>query len=265
MRDYLIGYLLDALEPTEHEMVAAQLNHDPQLKRELELIARSLQPLGADREPFDPPPGLAERTCQFVAVRAQATLAPPAAAFFPGRWTLTDLVIAAGIFFAATMLFFPALSQSRFASQVTSCQNNLRQIGIGLTSYSELHNKYFPDIPREASLGAAGIYATRLFDQGLLNGPHLVICPASALAERSAEFRIPTLKELQTAQGAELARLQRRMGGSYGYNIGYISQGRYQATRNLRRPRFALMADAPNAEPPYHSINHQGCGQNVLF
>ena len=265
MRDYLIGYVLEALEPAEHEMVAAQLSRDPQLQRELDLISRSLQPLAADREHFAPPAGLAERTCEFVVLQAHAVLAPPAAALLPGRWTLSDLVVAAGLFFAATMLFFPALSQSRFAAQIVGCQNNLRQIGLGLTNYSQMHNEYFPNIPVEGSLGAAGIYATRLFDLGFLPGSHLVICPGSDLADQSADFRIPTLQELKSAQGAELERLQQQMGGSYGYNIGYFSQGRYQATKNLRRATFALMADAPNVSAPYHSLNHQGYGQNVLF
>ena len=55
------------------------------------------------------------------------------------------------------------------------------------------------------------------------------------------------------------------MGGSYGYNIGYVSNGRYQTTKNLRRSTFAILADAPAAASPYHSLNHEGRGQNVLF
>ena len=50
MREQLIGYLLSALEPDEHQIVEAQLSRDPQLKRELELLSRSLQPLACDRE-----------------------------------------------------------------------------------------------------------------------------------------------------------------------------------------------------------------------
>lgn len=265
MRDYLIGYLLEALEPDEHEMVAAQLSRDPQLKRELELISRSLQPLGVDREHFDPPRGLAERTCEFVVMQSQATLAPPAAAFLPGRWTVTDLVVAAGLFFAATMLFFPALNQSRFAARLTGCQSNLRQIGLALTNYSQQHRGFFPNVPLEGSLAAAGVYATRLLDQGFLQEPNVLVCPASTLAN-SAAVRIPTLGEVQGARGANLARLQQLMGGSYGYNIGYVSgDGRYQSTQNLGRAKFAIMADTPNATAPYQSLNHEGSGQNVLF
>jgi hypothetical protein len=55
------------------------------------------------------------------------------------------------------------------------------------------------------------------------------------------------------------------VGGSYGYTLGYVSRGRYRPTKNLGRANFAIVADAPNPTPPYHSHNHGGCGQNVLF
>src|SRR3990172_9971212 len=105
MRVHLIGYLLDALEPDEHEMVKAQLSRDPHLKRELELLSRSLAPLAADRAHHEPPAGLAHRTCEFVAMQARVTVAPSVATVSQSRWSLADLAVAAGIFLAATMLF----------------------------------------------------------------------------------------------------------------------------------------------------------------
>jgi hypothetical protein len=264
MRDQLIGYLLDALEPAEHEMVEAQLRLDPHLKHELAVLARCLGPLAADRGYFEPPCGLAHRTCEFVAQQAQTTL-PPAGGYQRSRWRLSDLVVAAGIFFAAVTLFFPAVNQSRFAARLAGCQNNLRQIGLALTSYSEAHNGYFPTVASDGRLGVAGAYASQLIDHGFLDDSQAVVCPASSLAERTGGFRVPTLEQLRQAHGQELARLQKLIGGSYGYNLGYVSNGRYQSTKNLRRPTFALMADAPTSEPPYVSLNHGGCGQNVLF
>jgi hypothetical protein len=264
MRDQLIGYLLGALEPSEHEQVEVQLGRDPQLRRELDVLSRCLDPLAVDKEHLVPPAGLAHRTCEFVAAQAQVTLAP-AGGFLRSRWTLADLVVAAGIFFAAATLFFPALNQSRFAARVTGCQNNLRQIGMALTSYSALHNGFFPNVPTDGNLSAAGVYATRLLEHGFISGPQVVVCPASALADRLVEFRVPTSHEWNTAEGPRLIQLQRQAGGSYGYNLGYVVNGKYQPTINLGRPRFAIMADAPNGQPPYHSLNHGGCGQNVLF
>ena len=92
-----------------------------------------------------------------------------------------------------------------------------------------------------------------------------MICPASPLADQVVRFRLPARKELDEAKSNERARLQEPVGGSYGYTWGYISKGHYRPTKNLGRATFAIVADAPNPAPPYHSHNHGGCGQNVLF
>ncbi len=266
MRDQLIGYLLDALDPQEHEQVKAQLSRDDRLKHELEVLARSLLPLGGEPVPFEPPAGLADRTCDFVAQQAQPVstyAAPPGA---PARqWSMADMVVAAGVFVAAALLFFPAVNQSRFAARVTQCQDNLRQIGIAMNDYSIAHNGYFPNVPLKGQCAAVGIIAVRLRELGHFDGAQIVICPSSVLAEKASEFRMPTVAQLHAVRGAELARLHRHMAGTYGFNLGYVSNGRYLSPRNQHRPRYALVADEPTTEAPYHSANHGSCGQNVLF
>ena len=124
----------------------------------------------------------------------------------------------------------------------------------------------FPDVAPEGKLAVAGVYAPKLQAQGLLPNSSLVICPASELAEHADSFHVPTLTEVQNADGDALTSLQKTMGGSYGYSLGYVSNGDYKPTRNLNRSTFALMADAPCAKTSGgHSSNHGGCGQNVLF
>ena len=92
-----------------------------------------------------------------------------------------------------------------------------------------------------------------------------MLCPDSAQAQQKG-FRVPSLDELRSAVGQELSRIQQKMGGSYGYCLGYFDHGVYQPTRNLNRDYFAIMADAPSADRPDHqSDNHGGLGQNVLF
>jgi hypothetical protein len=263
MRDDLIGYALGALEPEEHALIEARLNADPALRHDLELVTRSFQPLSWDKQPYEPPPALAHRTCEFVATQSRVMLAPAPTAS-SSQWRFADVAIAAALFLAATMLFFPALNQSRFAARVLGCQNNLREIGTALTNYADLHGGYFPNIAPEGRLGAAGVYATRLLEGGYLANQRVIVCPASALADED-EFRVPTSEELQNVPGEHLAQMHRRMGGSYGYNVGYVSNGRYYPTKNQHRFHFALMADAPSAKPPYRSHNHGNCGQNVLF
>mgnify|MGYP001189600838 CR=1 FL=1 len=56
MHEDLIGYLLGALEPHEMRRVAQWLTEDPEARRELEMIERSLRPLEESYEPPETPP-----------------------------------------------------------------------------------------------------------------------------------------------------------------------------------------------------------------
>ena len=72
----LLGHLLGALDDEEQEWLDARLERDPRCREELTRWRRRLAPLAALRPDFEPPPGLAERTCRLVAawgpVRAAA-------------------------------------------------------------------------------------------------------------------------------------------------------------------------------------------------
>jgi hypothetical protein len=265
MRNDLIGYLLDALEPHEQELVETHLGKDPQLRRDLEVISRGLQPLSLDKAHYEPPVGLAHRTCQFVAVQAKVMPAPPVVSV-PNRWSMADLAMAAGIFLAATLLFWPAMNQSRFAARLAGCKYNLGQLGAALGNYSDQFQGQLPAAALSDISNGAGIYAVLLQEQGLIPETRIVICPASELADRVAEFHVPTLQELSRAQAERLAVLRRQMGGSYGYSLGWFVDGKYYPPKDLRKATCALMADAPNPALPHRfSSNHGGCGQNVLF
>lgn len=263
MRDQLIGYLLDALEPDERSQVEEQLSRDPELRQDLHVLSRAFEPLAVDRNHYEAPPGLVDRTFQYIAAQTETRVAAPA--FARGRFSMTDMLVAAGIFVAATMLFFPALNQSRFAARVNSCQNNLRQLGVALANYSSMHNGHFPHVPQHQQFGVAGIYATLLVDHGFLTEHRVLICPSSRMAEQARDFRVPTMAELRSAAAHELEKMHERMGGSYGYNLGYVEKGNYKGPKNLQRHTFAIAADTPGSESAHTSPNHLCRGQNVLF
>lgn len=272
MREQLLGYLLEALDADEREDVEAQLKRDPCLQRELELLHESLEPLRAAEQRFEPPTGLAERTLQSVLQRASGGTAGPLvpAAREPlvasRRWSLSDLAVAAGIILAGSMLLFPAIQQSRETARLHGCENNLRQLGTALANYSEQNERYFPTLVPGGKMSAAGTYAVRLLHGGFLTNRHAFICPSSQLASAPESVYVPTPEELLSADGARLMALYRSMGGSYGYNLGYIERGVYHNVRNQGRPTFAIMADTPNSQTEDHqSCNHSGCGQNVLY
>lgn len=272
--ELLLGYLLGALEDADRASLEKRLRNDPSLLDALNRARALLRPLSAVRDDEPPPPGLAQRTCRLVsmhpckpsgglpprpAMSAESAVSAPV-----GRFPWPDAAVAVGVLFTLTLLIVPAVHSSRQAAAVLKCQDNLREVGLALDGYSQLHEGYFPAVPTQGRQAVAGIYAQLLLRDGLLADQEKVICPASPLAANSVH--IPSLEELYVAQQPELPRLQHMLGGSYGYNLGHMRRGMYQATRNLRRPWFALVADAPSpTAPERQSLNHGGRGQNVLF
>ena len=276
MRENLLGYLLGALDEPEQERIEAQLQRDPQLQADLERLDAVLDALRAGRNSYPPPEGLAEQTCEYVAAEAErlkVTLADKSAATAAGgglqktrRWTLADLVVGGGVVAAAALLFFPAIAHSRFQSQVAGCQNNLRLMHVALTQYAGANHGYYPGVPTEGNLAFSGVYAPMLVHGGYVNRPSVFLCAASPKTLEFDRNRFPSLADLKTQSGKALAILQKRAGGNYGYNLGYVANGEYRGIRHRGRSNYAIMADSPSLYlARLQSANHGGCGQNVLF
>jgi hypothetical protein len=271
-REQLLGFLLDALAPDEQQHVEAELNQNPKLRDELQSLESHLRPLGmCERpQPIDPPPGLAARTCNFVAAQSAAMVTPAGAIALHGlererRFTWSDFVTMAAVIVAAASLFFPALSLSRFQAQIATCQNQLRLIGFGLHEYSNRQPDHsFPGPESSGNRAAAGIVAPILVSNKLADS-QTFLCPASSADRPTGRFRVPLPEELDRAMGQELKSLMSSMGGDYGYNMGYVEDGRLVPARDQRRSGYALAGDAPsNSRPRRVSANHRGLGQNIL-
>ncbi len=265
MREQLLGYLLGALEPLEQASVEAALAEDPALRRELEQLRAALGPLKEasedEGEELDPPAGLGARTFQFVRNHAGWSALGQASGG-TGAWKAPDYMIAAGIFLCASMLVFPAIQNSRSSARVTACQGKLRLLGVALAQYGQIYG-FLPFVPAEGNLAAAGSYAPMMQEAGVLTNSAMVVCPESPLA-KDRNFQVPTVRVLQTSDPETLQRLQRTMGGSYGYHPGHIENGVYVPTRNNAREHFAVMADASDDGSADRSSNHGKRGQNVL-
>jgi len=272
-RDHLLGFLLDALAPDEQEQVEAELNQNRKLRDELQCLESRLRPLGmCERpQPIDPPAGLAARTCDYVTAHSAALVTPAGALVLQGvererRFTWSDFVTMAAVVVAAASLFFPLLSFSRFQAQIRTCQNQLRLIGFGLHEYSDRQPDHsFPGPEAEGNRAAAGIVAPILVSHKLADS-RVFLCPASSAARATGSFRVPLPEELDQAVGQELKTLMSSMGGDYGYNMGYVEDGKLVRARDERRSGYVLAGDAPsNSRPRRVSGNHQGYGQNLLY
>jgi hypothetical protein len=223
-------------------------------------------------EPVEPPAGLAERTCQFVAAEGEnadsVSLPPERAAGGTSRaYTITDVLVAASVMVVLSALVFPSLVRSRFLARLMACQDNLRQIGIAMWHDSELRpDRRYSRIPWEDDRAVAGMMASMLVERQLIGNPDVLICPASDLAVLSPGFQNPTIRQIRMASGPEATRLQQIAGGSIAFPIGFAESGRIVAPRNLYREGYPLLGEAPILEVGNgYRANHDGRGGNFFF
>jgi hypothetical protein len=270
-RDELLGFVLGALEPEQHELLAQELENDPELRdaiRKLEACAHRLG-LNAKAEHFEPPVNLAERACQVVAAvrKPRPALRPrhePGSP--PRRYTWSDMVVAACALVVAVAVLIPSLLQSRVQADRLGCENNLRQLGRGYLQYSALQpDGSFPAPEASGNRAVAGVFAPILMENQIVQSPAIFLCPSAQRMRPTPDFRPPTLAELDAAQGEMLAAIQQVMGGDYGAHMGYTVDGQLQRPCNSRRAGFVILADAPSeTQQGRRSANHGPRGLNVV-
>jgi Protein of unknown function (DUF1559) len=279
MRELLVRYLLGELNTQEQEQLEAQLRDSPEMRRELEYLRACLT--GGEDETSDrvaatdTPRGLAERTLDRVCGEApceEVARCPDevAAAYDPPvgtpSWSLADLTVAGGVFLAISMLFLPALRQSRDAARRNGCSNNLRQLGAMLISYSETKGHFFPTPTRQEN---AGIFAVYLLEEGYAGSDELtrlLMCRSSPMADQQVTIYVPRMWELEAASAKERCQLKHSMSPCYAYLLGFVDGDRQCSVHNDHSCRKAVLADASSAKfDNLVSENHGGCGGNVLY
>jgi hypothetical protein len=274
MHEDLLGYLLGALDADEQDRVERALAASAELRRELERLRCSLTPLESLNDEQPAPLGLVDRVCDAV---AQHDNQPPPIARPASQdlvvaanrsWSLADVAVMALLALATFTLFVPALASSRYLARKLACQDNLRALGVQLITFSDRQAEHrFPFVPLSGNRSFAGVFAPKLLESELIQRDcSQLICPGSELAEHRDGWFVPSLQEVDRADGVRLDRLRRQAGGSYAYSIGYFDEDGYRANRNAGRAFFALIADAPSAYLRGRvSANHGGRGQNICF
>ena len=181
----------------------------------------------------------------------------------PGSWTRIDILASVAMLAVIGSILFPALSYSRYNSQIAACQNNLQQVGNAMMCYSDCNGGQFVAIPREGNLAVSGCYAMILRDKQFIEDDSVFGC---AGVDRDQPLVMPTMTQVSMASGAQLNSLQRKMGGDFGYTIGVHNESGYQAPRNEGLSHVVLLADMPSTNlTGRKSANHRGNGQNCLF
>lgn len=279
MEDNLVGYVLNALDSETHQQVEDYLRDHPEGSRQLELLRQSLEPLAADKQEIEPPPGLAVRTLACVAEyccrdlpRAPASLRRSEVGP-PRWWRRADVLVAASLFLCVLLLIPPVVRYLQRQHQLESCKQNLNQFGGALLRYSQQHGNTFPNVADPELVAArrdvAGMVVPVLIREGLLDPRQVSTrCPGNG---EPAACRW-TVDELKSLDDEKFRALAPRLAGCYAYSLGYRHQGKIEGCcrdhdafpvplMSDRPPRPAFRADGALDNSP----NHGRRGQNILF
>jgi prepilin-type N-terminal cleavage/methylation domain-containing protein/prepilin-type processing-associated H-X9-DG protein len=147
-----------------------------------------------------------------------ASLRPPRLAF-----TLIELLVVIAIIAILVGLLIPAVQKVREAAMRTTCQNNLKQIGLGMHNFHDAYGT----LPYARS-GADG-HSTGTKQTGLGNAPAhswaVVILP---YIEQGNLFNLFTTPITNPATGGPFDMISTPAG-----NVNFLSRGQFQATGAL--------------------------------
>lgn len=69
-------------------------------------------------------------------------------------FTLIELLVVIAIIAILIALLLPAVQQAREAARRTQCKNNMKQLGLAMHNYHDVHKKFPPGIVNGGSIGA---------------------------------------------------------------------------------------------------------------
>ena len=68
-------------------------------------------------------------------------------------FTLIELLVVIAIIALLAAILFPVFARARENARKTSCQNNLKQIGVGLLAYVQDYDETMPIMPYNGGAG----------------------------------------------------------------------------------------------------------------
>lgn len=277
-REQLLGHLLGALDDDEFDELDARLERDEEYSRELMRWRRRLAPLESLRPEFEPPAGLVQRTCRFVARnkpddRDRRGMSPiPIPPIRVHRFGWPDVTVLALLLVVAGALILPAIDRSRLQMRLAACQNGLRRLGLSLLQYNQQQQSPLNTLVRDGRLTKAGMHAIRVLSprSSIANHQPEEVEPsdASAAFEGPGEDWEQVTKQVASVPSAEMPSSEWGSASSdaSGNWSGTWRTGMTNDRRSTPSSAQVLLATAPSADLPDQGLVDSGVhGHNILF
>jgi prepilin-type N-terminal cleavage/methylation domain-containing protein/prepilin-type processing-associated H-X9-DG protein len=100
-------------------------------------------------------------------------------------FTLVELLVVIAIIGLLLAITLPAVMKSRESANATSCMNNLRQIGLGVTMFADVHNGDFPRTFHDG-MTQSWVYTVAPFME---NVDMVRICPVDIEGETRLQYK----------------------------------------------------------------------------
>ena len=176
-------------------------------------------------------------------------------------------MVAASLLICLGALIPTAIAGWQRRAQRSACADNMRKVGVSLTSYSELNDPAgrLPNPAREKEpCNVAGFVLPMLIDAGVARDMNLC-CPGANIPPPY----LAAASELRDLPDDEFNRRARYFLGSYAYSLGFRIANQILSPEVGDYP-LPILADRPPSDPAgldfyLNSPNHNGAGQNVLF